>query len=138
MSHDFPLPPLRYGMECLFRFYSYGLEKKFRSDIFRDFEECTIVDYKEGNLYGLEKFWAFLHYYKVPGKHFPSVNPLFYYPYCHCQGERNFEVCQELQLFLSKFKGLEDFRIAATLPSNKHGSVSKQKVIFSYSLTFPL
>ena len=55
----------RYGLECLFRFYSYGLEKKFRQDIYRDFEEETLSDYKSGNLYGLEKFWAFHHYYQV-------------------------------------------------------------------------
>ena len=28
-----------YGMECLFRFYSYGLEKRFRMDLYREFEE---------------------------------------------------------------------------------------------------
>jgi la-related protein 1 len=28
-----------YGMECLFRFYSYGLEKNFRMDLYREFEE---------------------------------------------------------------------------------------------------
>ena len=55
----------RYGLECLFRFYSYGLEKKFREDVFRDFEEETLKDHDAGNLYGLEKFWAFLKYYKV-------------------------------------------------------------------------
>lgn len=55
----------RYGLECLFRFYSYGLEKKFREDVFRDFEEETLKDHDDGHLYGLEKFWAFLKYYKV-------------------------------------------------------------------------
>ena len=55
----------RYGLECLFRFYSYGLEKRFRSDIFRDFMEETLNDYDNNNVYGLEKFWAFLKYYKV-------------------------------------------------------------------------
>ena len=55
----------RYGLECLFRFYSYGLEKKFREDVFRDFEEETLKDHDAGHLYGLEKFWAFLKYYKV-------------------------------------------------------------------------
>lgn len=52
-------------MECLFRFYSYGLENRFRYDIYKDFEEQTLLDYNKHNLYGLEKFWAFLHYYKV-------------------------------------------------------------------------
>lgn len=55
----------RYGLECLFRFYSYGLEKKFREDIFKDFQEETLRDHDNGYLYGLEKFWAFLKYYKV-------------------------------------------------------------------------
>ncbi len=68
LSHDIHMilyPTLRYGMECLFRFYSYGLENKFRINIFKDFEEQTIIDHKKGHLYGLEKYWAFLHYYKV-------------------------------------------------------------------------
>lgn len=45
-----PGPPLpcRYGLECLFRYYSYGLEKKFRPDIFKDFQEETIKDYEAG------------------------------------------------------------------------------------------
>lgn len=55
----------RYGLECLFRFYSYGLEKKFRTAIFNDFQEETLRDHDVGFLYGLEKFWAFLKYYKV-------------------------------------------------------------------------
>lgn len=58
----------RYGLECLFRFYSYGLEKKFREDIFEDFQEETLKDHDNGSLYGLEKFWAFLKYYKVCGE----------------------------------------------------------------------
>ena len=56
----------RYGLECLFRFYSYGLEKKFRVAVFDDFQEETLRDHDVGFLYGLEKFWAFLGYYKVP------------------------------------------------------------------------
>lgn len=38
----------RYGLECLFRFYSYGLEKKFSPAIFADFQEETIRDYENG------------------------------------------------------------------------------------------
>ncbi len=38
----------RYGLECLFRFYSYGLERRFRQDIFKDFQEETIRDYETG------------------------------------------------------------------------------------------
>lgn len=54
----------RYGLECLFRFFSYGLERKFRPDIYRDFMTETVKDVQRGELYGLEKFWAFLKYYK--------------------------------------------------------------------------
>ena len=39
---------LRYGLECLFRFYSYGLEKRFRQDLFQDFQEETIKDFEKG------------------------------------------------------------------------------------------
>jgi len=38
----------RYGLECLFRFYSYGLERRFRQDIFKDFQEETMQDYEKG------------------------------------------------------------------------------------------
>lgn len=41
----------RYGLECLFRYYSYGLEKKFRPDIFKDFQEETVKDYEAGEKY---------------------------------------------------------------------------------------
>lgn len=44
--NHFPLH--RYGLECLFRFYSYGLEKKFRHEIFKDFQEETKKDYESG------------------------------------------------------------------------------------------
>ncbi|GFW23312.1 la-related protein 1 [Trichonephila clavipes] len=52
----------RYGLECLFRFFSYGLEKHFREDIYEDFQNETLKDLQNGYLYGLEKFWAFLEY----------------------------------------------------------------------------
>ena len=39
---------LRYGLECLFRFYSYGIEKRFRSELFHDFQEETLRDYESG------------------------------------------------------------------------------------------
>ena len=38
----------RYGLECLFRYFSYGLERKFRPDIFKDFQEETMKDYEAG------------------------------------------------------------------------------------------
>ena len=38
----------RYGLECLFRFFSYGLEKRYRAELFKDFQEETIRDYENG------------------------------------------------------------------------------------------
>ncbi|CAF1462741.1 unnamed protein product, partial [Rotaria sordida] len=52
----------RYGVECLFRFYTYGLEKHFRQHVFEDFQQETLCDHEAGQLYGLENFWAFLKY----------------------------------------------------------------------------
>lgn len=40
----------RYGLECLFRFYSYGLERKFRPQLYKDFQTETIRDYEIGEL----------------------------------------------------------------------------------------
>ncbi|KAL0435278.1 UNVERIFIED_CONTAM: La-related protein 1A [Sesamum radiatum] len=54
-----------YGIECLF---SYGLEKEFRGELYEDFEQLTFDFYKKGNLYGLEKYWAF-HYYREARDH---------------------------------------------------------------------
>ena len=54
----------RYGLECLFRFFSYGLEAKFRPELYKDFQTETLRDCEAGQLYGLEKFWAFTKYYK--------------------------------------------------------------------------
>uniref|UniRef100_A0A8D0HDR1 Uncharacterized protein n=1 Tax=Sphenodon punctatus TaxID=8508 RepID=A0A8D0HDR1_SPHPU len=84
-----PRTGYRYGLECLFRYYSYGLEKKFRPDIFKDFQGETIKDYEAGQLYGLEKFWTFLKYSKA----------------------KNLNIDCRLQEYLSKFRHLEDFRV---------------------------
>jgi la-related protein 1 len=50
----------RYGFECLFRFYSYGLQdpRRYRDALFADFVACVEMDYAANHLYGLEKFWA--------------------------------------------------------------------------------
>lgn len=80
----------RYGLECLFRFYSYGLECKFRPHLYADFQQETVNDYENGQLYGLEKFWAFLKYYKHSS---------------------NLQVEPKLKQHLSKFKSIEDFRV---------------------------
>ena len=76
----------------MFRFYSYGLEKKFREHIFQDFQELALWDYHRGHLYGLEKFWAFLHYS-------PYKEPISYDP--------------ELELALRPFSTAKDFESAA-------------------------
>ncbi|CAF4582307.1 unnamed protein product, partial [Rotaria magnacalcarata] len=38
-----------YGVECLFRFYTYGLENNFRQHVFEDFQQETLRDYEAGN-----------------------------------------------------------------------------------------
>ena len=80
----------RYGLECLFRFFSYGLEKHFREEIYSDFQEETLKDSDLGQLYGLEKFWAFLKYYR---------------------NSSNLDVQDRLNERLSKYKSIEDFRV---------------------------
>ena len=87
----------RYGLECLFRFYSYGLENRFRSDLFKDFQELTLEDYRgRGELYGLEKFWAYLFYRKDKARR-PEVDGM---------------VSDDLKAALGHFKGVADFRKA--------------------------
>jgi len=38
----------RYGLECLFHFFSYGLEKNFNWVVYKDFQTDTIYDYESG------------------------------------------------------------------------------------------
>jgi la-related protein 1 len=78
-----------YGSECLFRFFSYGLEKKWRPQLWKEFQELTLADCAKGRLYGLEKLWAFLHYSKEK----PAVRP-------------------ELQALLAQYRTLDDFEAA--------------------------
>ncbi|KAJ3316683.1 La ribonucleoprotein domain member 1 [Blyttiomyces sp. JEL0837] len=88
----------RYGLECLFRFFSYGLERHFHKDLFKDFMELTKEDYYgRGQLYGLEKFWAYLFYRKDKESR-PEVDGM---------------VLGELKEALKGFKSAEDFRKAA-------------------------
>lgn len=74
----------------MFRFYSYGLEKHFREDIYKDFQEETLLDVDANQLYGLEKFWAFLKYYKKSS---------------------TLQVIEKLKEKLEKYKTIEDFRV---------------------------
>ena len=89
---------VRYGLECLFRFYSYGIEKKFRQELFDDFQLFTIEDYKVGQLYGLEKFWAFLKYSRK---------------------QNNLTIDPQLQEALARYKSLEDFRVDVSCVLNR-------------------
>ena len=41
----------------VFPIFSYGLEKEFRDDLYKDFEELTLDFCLKGNIYGLEKYW---------------------------------------------------------------------------------
>lgn len=95
----------RYGLECLFRFYSYGLEKHFRSHLFKDFQIETLRDMEHNQLYGLEKFWAFMKYYKKAKK---------------------LNVDAKIQHILEKYKTIEDFRVEMV-------SISICKLLFSFS-----
>ncbi|CAF1551153.1 unnamed protein product, partial [Rotaria sordida] len=78
----------RYGVECLFRFYTYGLEKHFRQHVFEDFQQETLCDREAGQLYGLENFWTFLKYSRQK----PKIN-------------------SKLEEILKNYKNLEDFRV---------------------------
>ncbi|CAF4207991.1 unnamed protein product, partial [Rotaria sordida] len=78
----------RYGVECLFRFYTYGLEKHFRQHVFEDFQQETLCDHEAGQLYDLENFWAFLKYSRQK----PKIN-------------------SKLEEILKNYKNLEDFRV---------------------------
>ena len=133
ISYIFYLFTFRYGLECLFRFYSYGLEIKFRQDVFDEFEKDTITDFHSGHLYGLEKFWAFLNYYKVLQHiliHYTDINclssglnslSLSLSPLSlslSSQGTHSISVSPELSDILSDFKTIDDFRAAAAATKN--------------------
>lgn len=65
------------------------MEKKFRAEIYKDFQSDTLADYRNGQLYGLQKFWAFLRY---SGRGDQGIQP-------------------ELRQTLTKFKIVDDFRV---------------------------
>ena len=81
-------------MECLFRFFSYGLETKFRPELYKDFQTETLKDCEAGQLYGLEKFWAFTKYYK------------------HAE---ELHVQPQLKAKLEPFNTIEDFKVLYTV-----------------------
>ena len=51
---------------------SYGLESKFDPRMYEDFEALTLAQYRDGKLYGLEKYWAFHFYRKDKDKPVPQ------------------------------------------------------------------
>jgi hypothetical protein len=44
-----------YGLQTLFRYYSYGLEADWHAGRFRDFQHAVLEDLERGSTYGLEK-----------------------------------------------------------------------------------
>ena len=83
----------KYGIQCLFRFYSFGLEIQFRPELFLEFQRLALVEYHDkNNLYGLEKVWGFLTFRK-------EKSPVDLLP-------------DVAELLNTQFKSLEDFRIA--------------------------
>ena len=89
-----------------FRHWSYTCEINHYSHIFQ--EEC-IRDTDSGQLYGLEKFWAFIKYYR----HATELH-----------------VMPKLKDMLEPFKTIEDFKIYYTVrnraPLDKVCTVSKR------------
>jgi hypothetical protein len=93
-THHCTFVNFRYGLECLFRFFSYGLETKFRPELYKDFQTETVKDCEAGQLYALEKFWAFVKYYK----HADELH-----------------VLPKLKKLLDPFNTIEDFKILYTV-----------------------
>merc|ERR1711894_390328 len=104
-------------------------ELKFRQELFDDFQSLTLENYKLGQLYGLEKFWAFLKYSK-------QQNEIIIEP--------------TLKDALARYKTLEDFRADPTSypqsaqvrgifprevsrPSSTRGSISSRMSQYSIS-----
>ncbi|KAH0788250.1 la-related protein 1 isoform X2 [Histomonas meleagridis] len=55
-----------YGIECFFRFCSYGLETNFNPSVFKDFQLEALCDYRNRNSkYGIEKLRGFLENQKL-------------------------------------------------------------------------
>lgn len=81
---------------------SYGLEKECREDLYKDFEQLTLDFYHKGNLYGLEKYWAFHHYRGLRDQ----KNPLKKHP--------------ELERLLrEEYRSIDDFRAKERVNSLK-------------------
>jgi len=67
-----------YGLQCLFRFFGYGLENNFNAELFAEFQQYVVYDLNQKSLYGLEKLFAYLHFRKekVPVRLLPEIDQL--------------------------------------------------------------
>lgn len=92
-----------YGLECYFRFASYGLEKFWNEDVYNDFETTAMIEHYRGNNYGLEKFKAF------------HLNQKYDFP---------IPIRAETQAVLDQYPTMKSFRE----PINKNPSKKKQRI----------
>ncbi|CAF4327432.1 unnamed protein product, partial [Rotaria sordida] len=59
-------------VECLFRFYTYSIEKHFRQHVFEDFQQETLCDHEAGRLYEILKNYKNLEDFRVDDASFPQ------------------------------------------------------------------
>lgn len=82
-----------YGIQCLYRYCSYGLETNWNPEIFETFEDEAMDDYWKGDKYGLEKVKAFLinqkYDFPIPLKP-ETQRELDKYPTCRSFRESNY------------------------------------------------
>ncbi|KAF2563770.1 hypothetical protein F2Q70_00014599 [Brassica cretica] len=74
--------------------------QQFEEDLYKDFEKLTLDFYHKGNLYGLEKYWAFHHY---RGQKEPTIKK-------HPELEK---------LLTEEYRSIADFRAKDTITSQK-------------------
>ncbi|VEL18144.1 unnamed protein product [Protopolystoma xenopodis] len=79
-------------MKLVFRDFTISIESSTIAIKISRKEE-TLSDFDNGHLYGLEKFWAFLHY----------------------SGKKNYEMDDRLAELLKKYKTLNEFRKNSSL-----------------------
>ncbi|CAF1510733.1 unnamed protein product, partial [Rotaria sordida] len=61
-----------YGVEYLFRFYTYGIGKHFRQHVFEDFQHETLCNHEADQLYEILKNHKNLEDFHVDGASFPQ------------------------------------------------------------------